>query len=160
MLNGIYGGICLAAKKYEIDMSSGSLVKSIIAFVIPLMLSNILQLLYNAADIIVVGQFTGKEALAAVGSTGPLINLLTNLFIGLSERFDLDLLWGGRPRRGAQGRPYVCHTQLYWGDSLSGGRRLLCAPASAYDGVSGRRNRYGSIIYDDLLYRRARVNLL
>lgn len=84
MLNGIYGGICLAAKKYEIDMSSGSLVKSIIAFVIPLMLSNILQLLYNAADIIVVGQFTGKEALAAVGSTGPLINLLTNLFIGLS----------------------------------------------------------------------------
>lgn len=74
----------MAAKKYEIDMSSGSLVKSIIAFVIPLMLSNILQLLYNAADIIVVGQFTGKEALAAVGSTGPLINLLTNLFIGLS----------------------------------------------------------------------------
>lgn len=84
MQNGRFGGIGLSAKKFEIDMSTGSLVKSIIAFVIPLMLSNILQLLYNAADIIVVGQYAGKEALAAVGSTGPLINLLTNLFIGLS----------------------------------------------------------------------------
>lgn len=84
MQNGRFGGIDLSAKKFEIDMSTGSLLKSIIAFVIPLMLSNILQLLYNAADIIVVGQYAGKEALAAVGSTGALINLLTNLFIGLS----------------------------------------------------------------------------
>lgn len=74
----------MAAKKYEIDMSSGSLLKSMVRFVLPLMASNILQLLYNAADIIVVGRYAGKEALAAVGSTGSLINLLTNLFIGLS----------------------------------------------------------------------------
>ena len=69
---------------YEMDMCSGSLVRKIITFSIPLMLTGILQLMYNAADIIVVGQFTGKEALAAVGSTGSLINLLINIFMGLS----------------------------------------------------------------------------
>lgn len=74
----------MAAKKYEIDMSTGSLLKNIVAFVAPLMLSNILQLLYNAADIVVVGRYAGNEALAAVGSTSSLINLIINLFIGLS----------------------------------------------------------------------------
>ena len=71
-------------KKYEIDMCHGPLVGKILVFYIPLMLSGILQLLFNAADIIVVGQFAGNESLAAVGSTGALINLIINLFIGLS----------------------------------------------------------------------------
>ncbi len=66
------------------DMCSGSIVRKVVSFSIPLMLTGILQLFYNAADIIVVGQFTGKEALAAVGSTSSLINLLINLFLGLS----------------------------------------------------------------------------
>ncbi len=70
--------------KYEMDMCRGSIVRKVISFSIPLMLTGILQLFYNAADIIVVGQFTGKEALAAVGSTGALINLLINVFLGLS----------------------------------------------------------------------------
>ena len=56
----------------------------ILLFSIPLMLSSILQLLFNAADIIVVGRFTGSQALAAVGSTSALINLLINIFVGLS----------------------------------------------------------------------------
>ncbi|NMB97331.1 MAG: MATE family efflux transporter, partial [Clostridiaceae bacterium] len=68
----------------EVDMSSGSLLKKIIVFSIPLMLSGILQLLYNAADTIVVGRYAGSTALAAVGSTGSLINLIINLFMGLS----------------------------------------------------------------------------
>lgn len=72
------------AKKYEMDMCSGSLLQKMILFALPLMLSSILQLLFNAADVIVVGRFAGDNALAAVGSTGSLINLLTNLFIGLS----------------------------------------------------------------------------
>ncbi|MGI5893325.1 MAG: MATE family efflux transporter [Candidatus Merdivicinus sp.] len=74
----------MAKNKYEIDMCNGPLLGKILRFALPLMLSGILQLLFNAADIVVVGRFTGKEALAAVGSTGSLINLLVNVFIGLS----------------------------------------------------------------------------
>ena len=72
------------AKTYEMDMTSGPLLKKILIFSVPLMLSGILQLLFNAADIIVVGQFTGSSALAAVGSTSSLINLFVNVFIGFS----------------------------------------------------------------------------
>ena len=71
-------------KSYEIDMCNGPLFGKILIFTLPLMLSGILQLLFNAADVIVVGRFAGNEALAAVGSTGALTNLLVNLFIGLS----------------------------------------------------------------------------
>lgn len=69
---------------YEMDMCNGPLLGKIIMFAVPLMLSGILQLLFNAADIVVAGRFAGNEALAAVGSTGSLINLLINVFIGLS----------------------------------------------------------------------------
>ena len=72
------------AKNYEIDMSHGSLLGKIIRFSVPLMLTSILQLLFNAADTVVVGRFAGSESLAAVGSTGALINLLVNLFMGFS----------------------------------------------------------------------------
>lgn len=71
-------------KSYEIDMCNGPLFGKILLFTLPLMLSGILQLLFNAADVVVVGRFAGNEALAAVGSTGSLTNLLVNLFIGLS----------------------------------------------------------------------------
>lgn len=68
----------------DVDMCSGPLLKKLICFSLPLILTGILQLLYNAADIVVVGRFSGKEALAAVGSTGSLINLIVNVFMGLS----------------------------------------------------------------------------
>ena len=68
----------------EIDMINGPILTRILAFALPLALSGILQLLFNAADVIVVGRFVGPQALAAVGSTGSLTNLITNLFIGLS----------------------------------------------------------------------------
>lgn len=71
-------------KKYEIDMCSGPLLGKILLFYIPLMLSGVLQLLFNAADIAVVGRFAGNESLAAVGSTSSLTNLIINLFMGLS----------------------------------------------------------------------------
>ena len=70
--------------KNEMDMCSGSIFGKMLIFTIPLMLSSMLQLLFNAADIVVVGNFAGDNSLGAVGSTGSLINLLTNLFIGLS----------------------------------------------------------------------------
>lgn len=71
-------------KKYEIDMCNGPILKKMLLFAVPLMFSSILQLLFNAADIVVVGKFAGDDSLAAVGATSSLINLLTNLFIGLS----------------------------------------------------------------------------
>lgn len=71
-------------KSYEIDMCNGPLLSKILLFSVPLMMSGILQLLFNAADIIVVGRFAGSSALAAVGSTSSLINLLINVFVGLS----------------------------------------------------------------------------
>lgn len=66
------------------DLTSGPMLKKIILFSLPLAASSILQLLFNAADVIVVGRFAGSTALAAVGSNGALINLLVNLFVGLS----------------------------------------------------------------------------
>lgn len=65
-------------------MVNGSIMDKMISFALPLMLSGILQLLFNAVDIIVVGRFSGSQSLAAVGSTSSLINMLTNLFIGIS----------------------------------------------------------------------------
>ena len=70
--------------KYEIDMCNGTIMDKLISFSIPLMLSGILQLMFNAVDIVVVGRFSGSQALAAVGSTTALINVFTNLFIGIS----------------------------------------------------------------------------
>ena len=70
---------------YEVDMIHGPLLIKIIRFAVLLMVSNMLQLLYNAADLIIVGQFSGSEtAVAAVGATGSLCNLIVNFFIGLS----------------------------------------------------------------------------
>ena len=67
-----------------IDMCSGPLMGKLLRFSVPLMLSGILQLLFNAADIVVVGQFDSSDAMAAVGSTSSLNNLIVNLFLGLS----------------------------------------------------------------------------
>lgn len=72
------------ARKYELDMCNGPLFSTIVLFSISLILTGILQLLYNAVNIVVVGRFVGSNALAAVGSTTALINLIINLFIGLS----------------------------------------------------------------------------
>ncbi len=71
-------------KRYEIDMVNGSILKKMLLFTVPLMFSSILQLLFNAADIVVVGRFAGDNSLAAVGCNGALINLMTNVFLGLS----------------------------------------------------------------------------
>ncbi len=71
-------------QSYSMDMCNGSILPKIMRFSIPLMCSGILQLLFNAMDVVVVGRFGSEHSLAAVGSTSSLINLLTNLFIGMS----------------------------------------------------------------------------
>ena len=70
--------------RYEMDMTQGPIMMNMIRFAIPLMFSSVLQLLYNAADMVVVGRFAGSTALAAVGATGAITSLLVNLFMGLS----------------------------------------------------------------------------
>ena len=65
-------------------MCNGTIMDKLISFSLPLMLSGILQLMFNAVDIIVIGRFSGSQSLAAVGSTTALINMFTNLFIGIS----------------------------------------------------------------------------
>ena len=70
--------------KYQIDMCRGPLFRQIVLFSVPLMLSGILQLLFNAADLIVIGRFASHEALAAVGATSSLTALIVNVFMGLS----------------------------------------------------------------------------
>ena len=74
----------MARKKQEIDMLHGPLVKGILLFALPLMLSNLLQIGLNAADTIIVGKFSGQHALAAVGATGSIINLVVSLFNGIA----------------------------------------------------------------------------
>ena len=70
--------------KYEIDMSKGSIFKNLIRFAIPLLLTNLLQILYNTADTIVAGRCEGSDALAAIGATSYLHNMMVNVFLGLS----------------------------------------------------------------------------
>ena len=71
-------------RRYSLDMTTGPFLKKLLIFSVPLILTGLLQLAYNTADVIVVGRFVGKEALAAVGSTGSLVNLFLNVFLGLS----------------------------------------------------------------------------
>lgn len=71
-------------KKFSIDMTTGPLVPKIISFAVPLIASSLLQLLFNAADMVVAGRFAGADSLAAIGSTSSLINLLVCIFMGMS----------------------------------------------------------------------------
>ena len=71
-------------KNKDVNMLKGSMFKSIVIYTVPIIFSNILQLLFNAADIIVAGRFCGSVSVAAVGSTGSLVNLLVNIMSGLS----------------------------------------------------------------------------
>ena len=74
----------MGIRKYEIDMSQGPILMKVIKFAIPLMLSNLLQVFYNAADVIVVGRWAGNNALASVGATSSLFSLLVNFFAGFA----------------------------------------------------------------------------
>ncbi|MBO5078390.1 MAG: MATE family efflux transporter, partial [Oscillospiraceae bacterium] len=71
-------------KRLRQDLCSGPFLPKIIAYTLPIVLTSVLQLLFNAADLVVVGQFEGNDDLGAVGATGSLINLLVSLFTGLS----------------------------------------------------------------------------
>lgn len=111
-------------KSYEMDMCNGPIFKKLLIFALPLMLSGILQLLFNAADIVVVGKFTGSHALAAVGSTGALINLFVNVFIGFSIGTNVLVAqyFGARDEKNVQ---ETVHTSIFLG--IVGGFILIVA---------------------------------
>ena len=94
----------MAQTSRSADLTSGPMLQKIILFSIPLAASSILQLLFNAADVVVVGRFAGSTALAAVGSNGSLINLLVNLFVGLSLGANVVAArcFGAKDERGVQ----------------------------------------------------------
>lgn len=71
-------------KAYTADMTTGPFFKKIVLFSVPLVFTGLLQLVYNTADTVIVGRFAGKQALAAVGSTGALVALILNVFMGLA----------------------------------------------------------------------------
>ena len=94
------------------DLTSGPMLQKIILFSLPLAASSILQLLFNAADVVVVGRFAGSTALAAVGSNGALINLLVNLFVGLSLGANVVAArcFGARDEQGVQNTVHTAVT--------------------------------------------------
>ncbi|MBQ1766923.1 MAG: hypothetical protein IIZ92_29020 [Aquincola sp.] len=94
----------MAVKKNEIDMIHGPLAKKIVLFALPLAASAVLQQLFNAADLAVVGNFASSQAMAAVGSNGSVVGLIVNMFTGLAV--GANVLIGnlvGAGRRGAGG---------------------------------------------------------
>ena len=94
----------MATTSRSADLTSGPMLQKIVLFSVPLAASSILQLLFNAADVVVVGRFAGSTALAAVGSNGALINLLVNLFVGLSLGANVVAArcFGARDEKGVQ----------------------------------------------------------
>jgi len=74
----------MKSKSKTVDMLSGSLFLNIIKFAFPFMLTNLLQRLYNAADVVIVGRYAGREALAGVGTTGSVTQIMLDLFVGLA----------------------------------------------------------------------------
>ena len=105
------------------DMTQGPLFSQIFFFALPIMLSGILQLLFNAADTIVVGRFAGNEALAAVGSVGSLNNLIISLFIGLSVGANVLVARYTGSRNDDALRSSACRIPCF----LQSHRRFLCS---------------------------------
>lgn len=100
-----------APRQYEMDLTGGAILPTLLKFSLPLMFSGILQLLFNAADIVVVGRYAGDTSLAAVGSNTSLINLLINLFMGLSVGSNIlaSRQYGAKDREGVQ---QTVHTSI------------------------------------------------
>ena len=74
----------MSARSKRIDMCNGPIFVNVIKYTLPIICTSVLQLLFNAADLVIVGRFCGSNSVAAVGGTSSLINLIVNLFIGLS----------------------------------------------------------------------------
>ena len=144
-------------KSYEMDMCTGPLLKKLLIFAVPLILSGVLQLLFNAADIVVVGKFAGSHALAAVGSTGALINLFTNVFIGFSIGANVLVAqyFGAKDEQNIQDTVHTSMAIGIIGGMFLIGRYDFCTDDAGSDGNTGGSAGTGCIIYPDIFYRYA-----
>ncbi len=111
-----------ARTKHSIDMTHGSLFPKMLAFSIPLIITNLLQLFYHAADMIVVGQFAGPEALSAVGSTGAISNLIVNMFTGLSVGAGVTIsrYFGAKDTENIDKTVHTAIAAALWGSLIAG----------------------------------------
>lgn len=138
-----------AKKNTAIDMTEGPLFKKILLFSIPLMASSLLQLLYNAADIIIVGRFVGEGALAAVGATSALIALIINFFIGLSTGASVCVSNAIGARNDKKGQRFV-HTSMAL--SIAGGVAAMIVGIFIAKPILVLMKTPGSILNDAVLY--------
>ena len=131
------------------DLTSGPMLQKIILFSIPLAASSILQLLFNAADVVVVGRFAGSTALAAVGSNGSLINLLVNLFVGLSLGANVVAArcFGAKDEHGVQDTVHTAVTLGLTSGVLLAVVGFFCRPqpAGAHELPGGRHRPFRAV---------------
>ena len=152
-----------AKKTYEIDMLHGAILPKLLRFAVPLTLSTMLQLLFNAADVVVVGRWAGDNSLAAVGSNTSLIALLTNMFLGLSIGANIlaARYFGAHEDEGTPAKrstPLFCSpVQRRVPDS---GRYSGCPDHSDLDAVSRQCAGSGHALPADLLRRHDRHHAL
>lgn len=142
-------------KRYEMDMCSGPILRKMLIFTLPLVCSSILQLLFNAADIVVVGRFAGDHSLAAVGSNGALINLLTNLFIGLSVGANVltGLCYGAKKEKDLSETVHTAQCVQWY---FSGHRRFFqCQVDTDLDAGTAGGSGPGNPVSEDLFSRHA-----
>ena len=140
------------------DMTSGPLLSRIVLFVLPLVATNLLQVLYNAADMVVVSLSTAPDAVGAIGTTGAFVNLVVNIFIGFSTGSNVVVArhLGARDEENAQ---KAVHTSilisLLFG-IVGGGVGLLCArPRALPDGKRRGTAPAGAYLHPHLFCRRA-----
>ena len=146
-------------RHYEMDMCSGPLLPKILRFTLPLILTGVLQLLYNAADVVVVGQFAGPQALAAVGSTGALINLIINVFMGLGVGASVVIAraYGANDPRAVHQGVHTAIVVACIGGVLMGVLGFVLArPLLDPHGQPGGRHRQRNAVYADLFPWNAR----
>ena len=153
----------MTKKQYSVDMVNGPIFKNIIAFVVPLIFSSILQLLYNAADIIVVSRFAGSDAMASVGSTSSISNLIISLFIGFSTGASVIVSrkYGARDDEGVH---RAVHTAVSLGVitglvSLVAGI-LLSSPVLKLMGVPEGKVLDGAVLYMRIIFIGVPANLI
>lgn len=142
-------------------MLEGGLFKKMILYTVPIILTGILQLLFNAADLIMVGNFCGSLSVAAVGATGALINLLVNLFIGLSVGAGVSVAHALGAKKKQNGFRNGSHRHSHGNSrrSLSHRhRRAFFKKFSRNDGHSRRRHRPFVDLYGDIFLRHDRRN--
>lgn len=145
----------MSKTKYEINMTEGSLLKSMLRFALPLMLSSMFQIFYNAADIIVVSRWTGSQAMASVGSTTALINLIINLFIGMSigTTVTVSRCYGAKD---AEGMSRAVHTAILFsvlvgfGASFFG--EILCKPLLVLMDTPSGAVLDGAVLYMRIIF--------